>query len=195
MEDCVAFKTKTIPDFFAYRIGTDGTLWSCWERRHGKKTPGNRRRWVLGSTWHKQNPGVNSRGYRQALLCPTMGKKRRIVKVANLVLEAFRGPRPRGLIVCHHNDQPTDDRLENLRWDTPASNTHDAVRNGVHPVGRKNGQTKRAAKKYPEIVKLRKSGATQRQIESALHVSYDTVKKALGEYTWRPRLRKKVTRN
>ena len=46
------------------------------------------------------------------------------------VLEAFRGPRPPGLLARHLNDVPTDNRLENLEWGTPSENQQDAVVNG-----------------------------------------------------------------
>lgn len=50
--------------------------------------------------------------------------------VHQLVLEAFVGPRPEGLVACHWNDVPDDNRLENLRWATPRANRYDLIRNG-----------------------------------------------------------------
>ena len=49
-----------------------------------------------------------------------------------LVLEAFTGPRPDGMHVCHINDICTDNRLVNLRWGTRFDNMQDCVRNGNH---------------------------------------------------------------
>jgi hypothetical protein len=46
------------------------------------------------------------------------------------VLEAFRGPRPVGAVARHLNDDPVDNRLENLAWGTFAQNTEDAFTNG-----------------------------------------------------------------
>jgi len=63
--------------------------------------------------------------------------KKHIHKVHRLVLEAFVGPRPEGYVACHGNDDPTDNRLDNLRWDTRSANTYDAVVNGCHPQARK----------------------------------------------------------
>lgn len=53
-------------------------------------------------------------------------------KVHRLVLAAFVGPCPAGLVVCHNNGDPTDNRLSNLRYDTYSENLHDRVRHGVH---------------------------------------------------------------
>jgi hypothetical protein len=58
--------------------------------------------------------------------------KSRPRRIHRLILEAFIGPRPEGLEACHANDDPTDNRLENLRWDTRSANTYDSVRNGRH---------------------------------------------------------------
>ncbi|MGC5078489.1 HNH endonuclease signature motif containing protein [Agrococcus sp. DT81.2] len=58
--------------------------------------------------------------------------KSRVVRVHHLVLEAFVGPRPDGMFGCHWNDDPYDNRLENLRWATPSANSLDSVRNRTH---------------------------------------------------------------
>ena len=55
------------------------------------------------------------------------------IHVHRLVLTAFRGPCPEGLVGCHNNDVRTDNRLENLRWDTSSANVADSIVNGKHP--------------------------------------------------------------
>lgn len=49
-----------------------------------------------------------------------------------VVLEAFVGPRPQGMVVRHLNGQQTDNRLENLSYGTPSENNFDLVRHGNH---------------------------------------------------------------
>ncbi|HET6910528.1 MAG TPA: NUMOD4 motif-containing HNH endonuclease [Mycobacteriales bacterium] len=61
---------------------------------------------------------------------------RRGFLVHHLVLEAFVGPRPVGMEGCHWNDDPADNRVENLRWDTRSANQRDSVRNGTHRMAR-----------------------------------------------------------
>lgn len=48
-----------------------------------------------------------------------------------LVTAAFIGPRPQGLETCHNNGDPTDNAVENLRYDTRAANARDSVRHGT----------------------------------------------------------------
>ena len=53
-------------------------------------------------------------------------------RVHRLVIEAFVGPCPPGTEVLHANDDPSDNRLSNLRYDTRSANILDRVRNGTH---------------------------------------------------------------
>lgn len=55
---------------------------------------------------------------------------RRKVRVHHLVLETFVGPRPDGQHGCHFDDNPLNNHINNLRWDTPTSNRLDETRNG-----------------------------------------------------------------
>jgi len=50
--------------------------------------------------------------------------------VHQLVLEAFVGPRPKGMECCHGLGGHTDNRLVNLRWDTRSNNILDSVEAG-----------------------------------------------------------------
>ena len=76
----------------------------------------------------KQTP--NKRGYPCVNLRDN--GRRRMAPVHQVVVEAFIGPRPDGAEVCHWNDVKTDNRLENLRYDTSSANKRDCVRNGRH---------------------------------------------------------------
>ena len=53
--------------------------------------------------------------------------------VHHLVLEAFVGPRPEGMEACHWDDDPDNNNLSNLRWDTHSENSRDKIRNGNDP--------------------------------------------------------------
>ena len=74
------------------------------------------------------SPRKHPAGYRKALLAKDGHKT--YVYIHRLVLEAFVGPCPEGMVACHWNDVPDDNRVENLRWDTPRENSFDKARNG-----------------------------------------------------------------
>lgn len=60
------------------------------------------------------------------------GGRRENHLIHRLVLTAFVGPCPEGMEGCHWNDDASDNRLSNLRWDTHSANTQDKLRNGNH---------------------------------------------------------------
>ena len=57
--------------------------------------------------------------------------------VHQLVLEAFVGPRPPGIPVCHNDGDRTNNHLNNLRYDSPSENMYDVVRHGRHAMANK----------------------------------------------------------
>lgn len=65
----------------------------------------------------------------------TLSKDSRSQKcfVHMLVLAAFVGPRPDGLVTRHLNGDSEDNRIENLTYGTQADNLRDRVRHGTDP--------------------------------------------------------------
>lgn len=91
----------------------------------------------------------------------TRSGKMGYVGVHSLVLEAFVGPRPEGMQACHWNDDEFDNRLVNLRWDTPSANMYDCVRNG-HDVNSKKTHCRRGNHELtPENTKITSKGGRQ----------------------------------
>lgn len=65
-----------------------------------------------------------------------VGNKARLIHT--VVLETFVGQCPKGMQACHNNGNPEDNRLSNLRWDTPKSNVRDRLSHGTYQYGIKN---------------------------------------------------------
>jgi hypothetical protein len=99
-------RLETIPGYHAYRyqVSDEGKIYSLLHKR------------VI-------EPSINRGGYQNVLL--SQGGRSKRVYVHRVVLEAFVGPCPEGMQACHCNGNPTDNRLENLRWDTPLENQAD----------------------------------------------------------------------
>ena len=49
-------------------------------------------------------------------------------RIHRLVMLAFCGPCPPGMEVCHNDSDPTNNRLDNLRYDTRSGNKVDSVK-------------------------------------------------------------------
>lgn len=72
-------------------------------------------------------------GYRMVSLCDARnGVRRRDRRVHQLVLEAFVGPRPEGMLTRHLDGDGSNNRLTNLRYGTSEENNRDIVRHGRH---------------------------------------------------------------
>ena len=76
-------------------------------------------------------PGVSHHGYLHVNLWKN--GKSRSCKIHQLVLEAFGFYRAEGQVCRHLNGEPTDNRLENLKWGTRKENGKDMARHGRAP--------------------------------------------------------------
>lgn len=66
----------------------------------------------------------------------------RLFGVHALVLTAFNGACPEGHEGCHGDGNPTNNRLDNLRWGTRASNMAERTSHGADNGGERNGMAK-----------------------------------------------------
>ncbi len=93
-----------------------------------------------GKTVRYQKPGRIMRapasgkcnGYERLWLKAGGGVERSL-SVHELVLTAFVGPRPEGLVGCHNDGDSRNNAPSNLRWDTHSANNYDRVAHGRHP--------------------------------------------------------------
>jgi hypothetical protein len=111
---------KKIPGF-PYEISDKGEVLSLHERgrpKNGSKKPAVG---LLKSFWR----GSKKRPYLSVTLYP--GGVQRFVH--QLVLEAFKGPRPPGALACHWDDDTSNNSIENLHWGYPWTNKIDQVFN------------------------------------------------------------------
>ena len=74
--------------------------------------------------------------------------------IHHLVLEAFVGPRPQGMVGRHADDQAENNALSNLSWGTVSENNYDLVANGKHV----NASKTHCPKGHPYAVRWGKNG-------------------------------------
>ena len=72
--------------------------------------------------------GTNVSGHKTVSFVADTGERRRMY-VHRLVLLAFHGEPHGGAFGCHYDDDPANNHLDNLRWDTPKANGADSARN------------------------------------------------------------------
>jgi hypothetical protein len=53
------------------------------------------------------------------------------IKCTNLVAETWLGPRPKGLVISHKNEDKTDDRVENIEYVTQSENEANKTHKGI----------------------------------------------------------------
>lgn len=100
------------------------------------------------------------------------GAAGRSLAAHRLVLEAFVGPCPPGHECCHNNSIPDDNRVENLRWDTPAGNGADRRINGEMPIGEDHKRSRLTEPQVMEILRLYRSKDRPKGFFRLMHERY-----------------------
>lgn len=72
--------------------------------------------------------------------------------VHRLVMEAFVGPCPDGMEVCHSDGVPSNNEITNLRYGTVSDNRYDSVRHGTHVEARKTHCPRNHPLQVPNLV-------------------------------------------
>lgn len=164
-------------------VGDDGSVWT--PRMRGPATDPPR----LYDHWIRKKLSVlkvvrNGREFKR--LNVGIGDTTRYVHA--LVLEAFVGPCPDGMECCHNDGDATNNKLTNLRWDTPKANSEDARKHGTMAIGSRNRQSV-----YTEefVAQIRAEAATLRPygrikvISRKYGLPYSSMKKIILGYCWK----------
>jgi hypothetical protein len=102
--------------------------------------------------------------------------------VHRLVMAAFRGSPPDGYEVAHNDGNRGNNKLVNLRYDTPLGNQHDRIAHGTHLRGPRNPN----AKLTPQDVLVIRSikGETQTAIGKRFGVTKGCVQGIVSRDSW-----------
>jgi len=122
-------------------------------------------------------------GYPVVILAE--GKRRGTGKIHRMVLEAFVGPSPEGMMARHLNGNPGDCRLVNLRWGTPQENWADRRKHGFTWRGEYVNTAKLSVDDVREIRQLASEGTTQVALSERFGVTRTNIRSIITRETWR----------
>lgn len=107
--------------------------------------------------------------------------------IHRLVLETFVGPCLKGLEACHNNGNKSDNRLENLRWDTRQNNNIDKVKHGTHnsPKGENHHRAKLKDKYIHAIRMAYAAGVRQKHLAFIFDVGESEISLIVNRKIWR----------
>ena len=107
--------------------------------------------------------------------------KQKCCKVHRLVLTAFVGPCPQGMECCHNDGNPFNNKVSNLRWNTPTNNQADRTKHGTSNRGEQCGTAKLTQE---QVDLIRKDTRLQRVIASEYGVLQNTISRIKSGKRW-----------
>jgi hypothetical protein len=164
---------RTIEGFPFYDISNMGRVrsWKCYGAGNRRDSKPHLLKLVTGSCKYMQ---VNLHG----------PDRQKAMLIHRLVLETFRGLCPDGMESCHNNGDRSDNRFQNLRWDTHRSNIQD---NRLHDSllrGEKIGTSKLQPGEVLAIRAIHKCGKSLKSIAKAFGVSDTMAGKIVHRKAW-----------
>lgn len=110
---------------------------------------------------------------------------RQIVSVHKLVTAAFLGPMPQGMERCHNDGNPANNRLSNLRYDTPENNAADKRQHGTHLEGSRIAWSKLDERAVEFIRSEYQAGRTQQSLANHFGVRQPCISRVISGKNWR----------
>ncbi|MBP0440696.1 NUMOD4 domain-containing protein [Tianweitania sediminis] len=104
-------------------------------------------------------------------------------RVHTLVAEAFLGPRPVGLVTCHCDGDLDNNSVRNLRYDTPAGNSHDALEHDTFQRGSRHYKTTFSDDDVREIRRLSEN-VPQSELADRFNCRQSTVSRIIHGKRW-----------
>lgn len=124
--------------------------------------------------------GRDRDGYRRAVLCTGTGEKKSI-RLHHMVLWAFHGPCPEGLVGRHLDGDLSNNRPDNLAWSTQRDNIRDKIDHGTMPRGEVHPNAKLTA---DTVLAIRASQEPRRALAHRYNVSPSTIDGVTSRRNW-----------
>jgi hypothetical protein len=165
---------REIPRFVGYRFSADGRVETRY--RGGR----------LGNQWVELKGSIQKNGRLRVDLRMPGQQKARHYFLHCLILEAFAGPAPPGTQACHFPDRNLlNNRIDNLRWDTPKANQKDRIIHGTDARGEKNHQAKLSEEEVVRMRTMRNQGTKIKDLAQRFKVSQSLVVHICTGRSWK----------
>ena len=131
--------------------------------------------------WRILKPRLKKRGYYN--VCLRRDGTSKNFDIHFLVLRAFVGPRPEGMLVCHLDHNPGNNCLSNLEFNTPSANNEQTVqaRGGAYGL---NGNHARVLT-VEQVKIIRSSPLSCPKLATQFGVHPETVRLARNRKTYK----------
>lgn len=160
----------TIKGFPQYRVTDRGIVYS------------RRTRISLVPHWTALKPKTIKSGHLYVNL--RHNNMSRMRGVHCLVMEAFWGLCPEGMEVCHNNGNSSDNRLNNLRWDTHYNNLQDRRAHGTILYGMRHQNSRLTDEIVLEIRRRLSQGESRRVMADEFGITMQHVHKIWHRILW-----------
>lgn len=168
---------RDIPGFPGYRAGSDGSIWSCHNNRHG-----------ISNNWKKLKQSIVTYGVvKYYYVSVSDGKEIKNRKSHRLIMLAFHGEPQDGEQVRHLDGDGLNNSLSNLTYGTRQENERDKVLHGTSNRGERNGMAVVDAETVRKLKSLyvrrsRKFGSSG--LAKMFNLKAGTVKSIVLGYNW-----------
>ncbi|MES2156069.1 MAG: HNH endonuclease [bacterium] len=165
---------RHVPGWPGYAVTDTGEVWSC-----------RRRRWNgFDTCWHRIK--THPDWFKRQVFTIRGGRGiQKQAKVHQVVMWAFVGPCPSGMEVAHNDGDPTNNRLDNLRYDTRRGNHMDTFKHGTAVRGETHGMSKLTEPMVKEIRARLAAGETPAALAREYCLSNTAVLSILHRRTWK----------
>jgi hypothetical protein len=165
---------REIAEFPGYRVNRKGVIKSCWARR-GRSVEST-------DSWRPLKPILRG-GYPTVNLA--RGGKKTACKIHRLVLHAFVGPCPDGMVGCHNDGDRANNDVSNLRWDSYKANADDTLRHGTRVLGSMCRSSKLTEDEVVQIRRQRAEGESIGDLAVRFGVTCENIKAIVYRRSWR----------
>lgn len=135
----------------------------------------------IRSTKTKQFKKITIDSYGRPYLGLWKNNKQKIVRPHKLVLEAFIGKAPKGMECCHNDGNQQNNKLDNLRWDTPKNNHADKLKHGTSNTGERCNWAKLTKN---QVIAIRADLRTQKEIAVEYGVQQSQISRIKNGIRW-----------